>query len=58
LTTIKTEKRLSAELERLRTQVNEVLKKQNQALSILARIGYSGTADIEEAATSIVAKFE
>ena len=58
LKTIQTEKRLSAELDRLRIHVNEVVDKQTQALTILARIGYSGATDIEEAANAIVVKFE
>jgi hypothetical protein len=49
---------LSAELDRLRTHVNEVIDKQNKALNVLSRIGYSGAADIEEAANAIVVKFE
>ena len=58
LKTIQTEKRLSGELERLRSHVNHVVDKQNKALSILGRIEYAETTDIEEAAEAIVGKFE
>lgn len=58
LTSTKTEQRLSDELAKLKIHVNQVIDKQNQALTILSRIGCSGAADIEEAANAIVVKFE